>query len=255
MTVSVHHDTRTQGIVATVSLDLKGKINIIDGEECSHIVRTLFEESANEFLRLVIVRGEGGQAFIGGADIFTMADLNPASAETFIRDLHAVCDAIRKCPVPVIAAIEGYCLGAGLEVAAACDLRIAKKGATFGMPEVHVGIPSVIEAALLPSLIGWGRTRELVYTGALWDCDMALRTGLVERVAEPDDFTEALEDWVDGILRAGPCSIRAQKKLIQAWETMDIDDAIREGIKAFRRSYETDEPRTYMKRWIDGRKK
>jgi enoyl-CoA hydratase/carnithine racemase len=255
MTVTVHRDNRSEGVVANVSLDLKGKINIVDGEGCAEIVHTLSEESANESLRLIVLRGEGGHAFIGGADIFTMVDLDPDSAEAFITGLHDVCHAIRKCPVPVVAAIEGYCLGAGLEVAAACDLRIAKKGATFGMPEVHVGIPSVIEAALLPSLIGWGRTRELVYTGVLWDCDMALSTGLIERVAEPDDFNEALEDWVGNILRAGPHSIRAQKKLIQAWETLDIDDAIQEGIRAFRRSYESDEPSTYMKRWIDGRKK
>jgi enoyl-CoA hydratase/carnithine racemase len=255
MAVTVRHDTRTEGVVATVSLDLKGKINIVDGEGCADIARTFFKESANESVRLVVVRGEGGHAFIGGADIFTMADLDPDSAEAFITGLHNVCHAIRKCPVPVIAAIDGYCLGAGLEVAAACDLRIAKEGATFGMPEVHVGIPSVIEAALLPSLIGWGRTRELVYTGVLWDCDMALSTGLIERVAEPDNFNEALEDWVGKILRAGPRSIRAQKKLVQAWEAMHIDDAIQEGVKTFRHSYESDEPSTYMKRWIEGRKK
>ena len=86
----------------------------------------------------------------------------PAEAEAFIRRVHGICAAIRDLPVPVIARINGWCLGAGLEVAAACDVRIAVRDAKFGMPEVRVGIPSVVEAALLPSLIGWGRTRRLL---------------------------------------------------------------------------------------------
>ena len=89
-------------------------------------------------------------------------------------------------PVPVIARINGYALGAGLEVAAACDLRVASSNAVFGMPEVKVGIPSVVEAALLPGLIGWGRTRELLLFGENIDAATALAWGLVEQVVAPD---------------------------------------------------------------------
>lgn len=113
----------------------------------------------------MVLTGAGDKSFIGGADIREMAALTPATAETFITRLHAMCACLRDLPVPVIARINGYAIGAGLEVAAACDLRVASNSAVFGMPEVKVGIPSVIEAALLPSLIGWGRTRELLYLG------------------------------------------------------------------------------------------
>src|SRR5439155_144470 len=96
--------------------------------------------------------------------------------------LHGVIAAIRTIPVPVIARINGYCLGAGPEVAAGCDLRVASDNAFFGMPEVKVGIPSVIEAALLPRLIGWGATAELVLLGENIDAAEALRIGLVSKV-------------------------------------------------------------------------
>ena len=109
----------------------------------------------------------------------------PSAREGFITLVHRTCNALRELPVPVIARINGYALGAGLEVAAACDLRIASSNAVFGMPEVKVGIPSVVEAALLPGLIGWGRTRELLLWGENIDAQTALAWGFVEQVVEP----------------------------------------------------------------------
>src|SRR6185503_218248 len=113
--------------------------------------------------RVVVLTGAGERAFIGGADINEMAELDEESARVFISQLHEACAALRNLPVPVIARISGYCLGAGLEIAASCDLRVAADHSTFGMPEVRVGIPSVIEAALLPRLIGWGMAARLIY--------------------------------------------------------------------------------------------
>src|SRR5256885_7405093 len=95
------------------------------------------------------------------------------------------CDGFRRLPVPVIARIEGWALGAGLELAAACDLRVASSRAMFGMPEVRVGIPSVVEAALLPQLIGHGRARRLLLTGEAIDAETGLAWGLVDAVAPP----------------------------------------------------------------------
>ena len=123
------------------------------------------ELAHDEMLRVVVLSGAGNRAFIGGADIDEMARLDEGSARAFISRLHRCCESLRDLPVPVIARITGYTLGAGLEIAAACDLRIADSTAVFGMPEVKLGIPSVIEAALLPMLIGWGRTRQICSLG------------------------------------------------------------------------------------------
>ena len=107
------------------------------------------------------------------------------AARAFITLVHGCCRAVRDCPVPVIGRLGGWTLGAGLELAAACDLRIAAEHAQFGMPEVRVGIPSVVEAALLPGLIGWGRTRRLLLLGETIGAAEALAWGLVEQVVRP----------------------------------------------------------------------
>jgi len=234
------------GRVATITVDNPGKLNILDLARMSALEATLAELGADERLRVLVLRGAGDKAFIGGADIRVMATLDAGSARDFIAALHRVCDGIRRLPVPVIARIEGYALGAGLEVAASCDMRIAAEGAKFGMPEVKVGIPSVIEAALLPQLIGWGRTRRLIYTGEIIDSAEAERWGLVERVVAKPALDAAVAGWVDAIFAAGPQAIRLQKALIREWEELSTGAAVRRGIEAFAAAYEGDEPRQRM---------
>jgi enoyl-CoA hydratase/carnithine racemase len=154
-----------------------------------------------------------------------------------------VCRVCRELPVPVIARINGPCFGAGLELAAACDMRVAADTAVFGMPEVKLGLPSVVEAALLPQLIGWGKTRILVYTGETIDAATALDWGLVEKVVAPRDLDAAVEAWVAAIVESGPRAIRLQKELVRSWESMPLTDAIAEGIRCMGKAYESDEPR------------
>src|SRR6185503_1106464 len=118
------------------------------------------------------------------------------------------------CPVPVIGRVNGFCLGAGLEVAASCDFRAAADSAQFGMPEVVMGIPSVIEAALLPGLIGWGKTREMLLTGAMYSAAEALAMGFAQRVTPARELQEAVERWLEQICRATPEAVRSQKALM-----------------------------------------
>ena len=169
-----------------------------------------------------------------------------ATRKDFITLVHRTCDCLRRLPVPVIAAIDGYALGAGLEVAVSCDLRVATTRAKFAMPEVKVGIPSVVEAALIPRLIGFGRARELLMLGEIIDADTALRWGLVERVVAPDALDAEVEKIVASLLAAGAQAVRAQKALMQAWEKLPVDAAITAGIDAFVRAYETDEPKQML---------
>jgi enoyl-CoA hydratase len=142
----------------------------------------------------------------------------------------------------VIARVNGFCLGAGLEVMAACDMHIASDNAVFGMPEVKIGLPSVVEAALLPQLIGWGRTKLLLYTGDNIDAQTALDWGLVEKVVPAAGLDAAVDGWVRSIVESGPRAIRLQKELIREWEAMPISDAVEAGIRCIARAYQTDEP-------------
>src|SRR3954451_2512183 len=182
--VSVTIEARKLGSVARVVLQNSAKINTLNSHLMLSLVGELEMLAKRDDLRAMVLTGAGGKAFIGGANIFEMAGLDAEHAEAFITLVHRSCNALRELPVPVIARVNGYALGAGLEVAAACDLRVASSNAVFGMPEVKVGIPSVVEAALLPGLIGWGRTRELLLFGENIDARTALAWGLVQQVVE-----------------------------------------------------------------------
>jgi enoyl-CoA hydratase len=182
MTVRVEFQARGEAQVARVTIDNPGKLNILGREALQQIVDAMRAIERNDRVRAVVVTGAGAKAFIGGARIEELAALDPASAREFITLVHDACAAMRDYPLPVVARINGYCIGAGLELAAACDLRIASANATFSMPEVRLAIPSVVEAALLPRLIGTGRACWLVMTGESIDARKALHRGRVERV-------------------------------------------------------------------------
>ena len=244
-----------QGRIVRITLNNAKKLNTLNTPLIEQLSTATKRYQDDEDLRLMILTGSGNRAFIGGVDINELAGLNPATAVAFITRLHNLCSIIRNVPVPVIAKISGYCLGGGLEVAASCDLRVATADSTFGMPEVNVGIPSVIEAALLPRLIGLGKARELVYTGELISAEEALRCGLVERVVPEEELDRAVEDWVEAITNAGPKAIRLQKSLLRHWESLPLDQAIEQGIHFLAKAYESDEPRVLMKRFLKQKRK
>lgn len=240
------------GMHAAVTIVRPAKLNTLTPGLMRRLIAELGSLGAREDLRAVVLTGEGPKAFVGGADIATMAAIENASgAEAFIRLVHGCCAAVRDCPVPVIARVNGWTLGAGLELAAACDLRIAAAHARFGMPEVRVGIPSVVEAALLPGLIGWGRTRRLLLLGETIDAAEAAAWGLVERVVAAEALDAAVEEWVAHLCAAGPQAIRTQKALIRRWEDLPVGDAIAAGIPAFASAWRTDEPQRMMRGFLD----
>jgi hypothetical protein len=145
--------------VATLTLRGEKSVNVMGRTLVASLVRALEALRQDTTLRLVVISGPPGGSFQGGVNIAEMADFTPDAARDFITLLHQACHGLRALPVPSIARIEGYCLGGGMELAAACDLRIGAHGSRYGMPEVQVGLPSVIEARLLPALIGWGHPR------------------------------------------------------------------------------------------------
>jgi enoyl-CoA hydratase/carnithine racemase len=249
--VTVRIDQRPQGSIAHVTIDNAAKLNTLGSHLMIEFIERIEGLGARDDLRAVVLTGAGDKAFIGGADIFEMARLDAVSAEGFITLVHRSCDCLRALPVPVIARVNGYALGAGLEVAAACDLRVASSNAVFGMPEVKVGIPSVVEAALLPGLIGWGRTRELLLFGENIDAPTALAWGLVEQVVAPAELDGAVERRLTSLLAAGPHAVRLQKQLIRQWEDMTLSQAVRAGIESFTKSFATDEPARMMDRFVN----
>src|SRR5258708_26752221 len=241
--VDLRLEHRDGGCVAHVTIDNRAKLNTLGSRLMRDLIAALAPLATHADVRAVVLTGAGDKAFIGGADIHEMAALDAAGATQFITPVHETCQALRRLPVPVIARIDGYALGAGLEMAAAADIRLASSRSRFGMPEVKVGIPSVVEAALLPLLIGWGRTRELLLFGETIDAKTALAWGLVERVVEPESLNDAVETYLASLFKAGKRAVRLQKQLIDAWEDLAPAEAIQAGIEAFVGAWETDEPR------------
>jgi enoyl-CoA hydratase len=253
--VLVDRDERSHGAVARVTINNARRLNAMNSALMDAFVATMTQLAADERVRAVVLTGAGSKSFIVGADINEMAGITePAQAEAFITRLHRCCEAIRSHPAPVIARIQGYCFGGGLEIAAACDLRIASEAASFGMQEVKLGIPSVIEAALLPTLVGWGRTREIVLLGERFTAAEALDWGLVERVVPPASLDQAVESFIGKLLTSKPRAVRLQKRLIRQWEDLPLAAAVQAGIETFAEAYRTDEPLAAMREFLAARK-
>jgi enoyl-CoA hydratase len=253
--VHVKMENRPHGArVAHVSVDNARKLNCLSSEQIVRLQKTFRELAGDAMLRAVVLTGAGERAFIGGADLNELGAFCADSARLFITRLHAACRAIRDCPVPVIARINGFCLGAGLEVAASCDMRAAAEDAQFGMPEVHMGIPSVIEAALLPGQIGWGRTREMLLTGVHYSGREACAMGFVQKVVPPAELDAAIAIWLDGICKATPAAIRSQKALLNRWERVSIEEGILIGIDALAEAYKTGEPQAAIGAFFESKK-
>jgi enoyl-CoA hydratase/carnithine racemase len=246
-------DRDSRGVVR-LTICNAGPLNIL-GSAAIRGVREGLETLAGESgIHVLILAGQSEKSLIGGADIKEMATFDQAAAKKFITGLRDLCEAVRAFPAPVIARMPGWCLGGGLEVAAACDFRIAAHDAKFGMPEVRVGIPSVIHAALLPRLIGSGRARWLVMTAENIDAATALAWGLVDVVAPEGGLDAAVEKTVDALLKCGPQALRAQKDLLRQWEELPLTESVNLSIGLFGRSFLTDEPKRLMQEFIDRRR-
>ena len=225
-----------EGGVARIFLNRPQKVNALDSALLDALAVTLASLATDSSLRVVVLGGRG-KAFCGGADVSEMAALNAASAREFIMRIHRACDAIRRLPVPVVAQLHGAVIGAGLELAASCDLRIAAEGTRFAMPEVRLGIPSVVEAALLPRLVGSGRAAWLVLTGEAIDAQRAYEWGLVETLCSAGELDQTVAATVQQLLAGEREALRVQKELLQMWEEQPLAQSIAASVERFSQAY------------------
>lgn len=204
-------------------------------------LRAAFDDlAADPSVRVAVLTGHG-RAFTAGMDVHVLRGLDVAGAKALITSLQSAIGAVHHAPVPVIAALNGAALGAGFELALACDLRIAATGALLGLPEVRVGVPSVIEAALLPPMVGPGRAAELLFSGESITAEEAVHWGLVNHVVPASELSAAVDRMVDKILAGGPGAIRLQKELIVRWRQTDLATAVQYGVNAFAMAYASGE--------------
>ncbi len=200
----------------------------------------------------VVIAGEG-PAFCSGVDLGEFATGDRRSVRALIELLAELCGAARRSPKPVAAAVQGACIGGAFELALACDFRVASPDARFGLPEVLIGIPSVIDAALLERYVGLGRAREMILTGRLIDAGQAHEWGIVNRLAEPDALVAAAGELIALVNRATPEAIRVQKALFEEWLNLPFQRAVESSKEALAETFEGGEPQRIARERLGGK--
>lgn len=204
--------------------------------------------------RVLIITGDGEKSFVAGADISEMAHLNEAQGYEFGRLGAQVFRAIETLPIPVIAAVNGFALGGGCELAMACDIRIASSKAKFGQPEVGLGIiPGFSGTYRLPKIVGQGHAKEMIYTGKVIRADEALRIGLVNAVYEPEQLMEKAVEMAQMMLHNAPVAISLAKQSINEGYDLDADAAIALENKLFGKCFATSDQKEGMYAFLNKR--
>ncbi|GIW39786.1 MAG: crotonase [Candidatus Binatia bacterium] len=241
--------------VRWITIDRPEARNALDETTLRELLRAARDIRRDETVRVAVLTGAGDRAFVAGADIRAMERLSPLEAKRFSRLGQKLTQALEDLPVPVLAAVQGFALGGGLELALACDWIVAARSARFGQPEVGLGlVPGFGGTQRLARRVGAARARELVFTGRTIDADEAYRLGLVERVVEDG----RLRDEVDAVARelaAKPRVALAQAKAaLQVSTEVDLATGLRYENEAFALTFSTEDAREGMRAFLEKRK-
>lgn len=224
---------KLEGGIALLTINRPDKLNALNAQVLSDLFAAATELASESDLRALILTGEG-RAFVAGADIAAMADMSEEKSYEFASLGHRAMDAISALPVPVIAAVNGFALGGGLELALTADLIYVSEKAKLGLPEVGLGIiPGFGGTQRLGRRIGWQRARELVYTGRTISADEALACGLALQVLPLEGFLDEVLKIAGSIASRGPLAIRAAKQAMTQGSELALDAANKKEVEAF----------------------
>jgi len=226
------------GAVSTLTVQRPAALNALNSETLQALAQAIATLHTRSGLGCVIVTGAGDKAFVAGADIAAMSTMSPAEARAFAELGQATFAALEALPVPVIAAVNGFALGGGCELALACDFVYASTHAKFGQPEVKLGvIPGFGGTARLSRRIGLGAARELIYTGRLIGPEEALRLGLVNAVFPRNELLTKVRETAEQIIANGPGAIQSAKQVINAAYHLPLTAAVEAEAKAFEQCF------------------
>ena len=243
-----------KGDIAYLVIDRPAALNALNAEVLADLDAAL-DAIDLELIRCVIVRGAGDKSFVAGADIAQMKDLDPAAGEAFGKQGNDVFLKLESLPIPVIAAVGGYALGGGCELAMACDFRICSDTAVFGQPEVGLGItPGFGGTQRLARLVGPGMAKQMIYTARNIKADEALRIGLVNAVYPAAELYAAAEKLATTIAANAPIAVRACKKAINEGAALPIAEAVVCEEKAFGSCFQTGDQQEGMGAFLEKRR-
>ena len=191
--------------------------------------------------RAVVLTGNGERAFSAGMHLEAFHNLTPDSARSLIETVRDCVGSIRTAPFPTVSMINGHCLGVAFEIALACDLRVAAGHATVGLPEIQVGIPSVVDAALLQQYVGLSRAKEMILTGDLYPVAELASSGLFNAIVPADDLLAATRRLLDRVTPWTPTAVAAQKRLFEIWQNTALTDGIERSVDEFEQVFASPE--------------
>lgn len=251
--MSLIQETELGNGIVQLTVDRPQALNALNEEVLNELAEVTARLARREDLRVVILIG-AGRAFVAGADIKAMVEMSPEGALDFSAKGHAAMSSVAELPVPVIAAINGFALGGGLELALSADLIYASEKAKVGLPEVGLGlVPGFGGTQRLSRLVGPHVARELVFTGQMIDAKKAKEYGIVLEVFSAESLMEEVQKIARTIAAKGPKAVRAAKKVMYAGIEQPLDDALLAEQRVFQQLFQNEEPRQGMHAHLERR--
>ncbi|MGI6092294.1 MAG: short-chain-enoyl-CoA hydratase [Veillonellaceae bacterium] len=240
--------------IGIVTINRPKVLNALNRATITEIEALFSELVEDNSVKVVIVTGSGEKSFVAGADIAEMQSMTAIEGRKWGKLAQAVFNKIDNLPQPVIAAVNGYALGGGCELAMACDIRIASEKAKFGQPEVSLGIPPGFGGTQrLPRLIGKGRAKELLFTGEMIDAQEAYRIGLVNRVVKPEELITTARDIARKIMQRGEIAVKMCKAAVNEGLDMDLDSGLAYEAEVFGLCFATEDQKEGMQAFLEKR--
>jgi enoyl-CoA hydratase len=213
--------------IATVKINRPKALNALNLAVLNELIQVVHEINGNPEIRVVVLTGEGEKAFVAGADIAAMKEMSALEAKKFCELGHHAMHMIENCRKPVIAAVHGFCLGGGLELALACDFIYVSENAKLGLPEVNLGLfPGFGGTQRLSRLIGKNRAKELIYTARIISAEQAMQLGIANRVCAPDALMEEARETAKEIMKKGPIGVELAKRVINQGSDLDLGSGL-----------------------------
>jgi len=240
--------------IGTITVNRPDVLNAVNIEAILEIEQALHSFSENEDVRVIVITG-AGKSFVSGSDISRLVQMNAVKAREYSAIGQRVLGFMENMEKPVIAAVNGFALGSGCEIAMACDIRIASEKAKFGQPEVKLGlIPGHAGTQRMARLVGVGKAKELIFTGDLIDAQEAMRIGLINAVIPADALLETVKELAKKICAAGPTAVRVAKTVINRGIDSPMMTAQSYEMEAFSILFSTDEAKEGMTAFLEKRK-
>jgi enoyl-CoA hydratase len=246
--------SQQEGAILTLTLNRPEALNALNAQVLDDLDRALNAVDLNA-VRCIIVTGAGEKAFAAGADIAAMANMQPEEAATFSRRGNEVFRRIETFPLPTIAAVNGYALGGGCELAMACDIRLCGENAVFGQPEVTLGItPGFGGTQRLMRLVGMGKAKELIFSARNVKAPEALEMGLVNGVYPAEELLPAAKKLAARIAKNAPIAVRACKAAMNEGIDLPVDEAVGAEVREFSECFATEDQKRGMEGFLNKQK-